>query len=117
MGPVICSKHGKLVYTITSALIAEAIKADKTVAMLDAKIVEVTIDSMEEFGRIEKYYFDAVFLEEKLHVKVEQQLTLVDRSKKNKQLNDRLLINKIFKPGGTVYVCPKCLELFINSKV
>jgi hypothetical protein len=103
MSPFLCKKHGIQNLILTSPKIANAVNDEcKT---FDDKIIWLKIESS---GNDSKYYVDCDFLEGFMPEKIKKEVILKDRDKEKKELNNRILILKIFKKMATA--CPECLK-------
>lgn len=110
--PVICLKHGKVFYVATSPILARAI-ADGCDLSSECCVVTLEVVSQEEHGKTEEYLVDLEFLAQFSLLPIDGLLTLKDRSKKEKLMNDRLVLNRVF--SETVMVCPYCLNELVSS--
>lgn len=109
--PIICQKHGRVQPVATSPNLAEAISRESDG---EYRIVTLEVDSRAESSRVTRYVFDREFLRKFSLSPSDDLVVLKDRSQKDKSLNDRLLINKIF--SETVRVCPGCLDELIGKQ-
>jgi hypothetical protein len=111
MKPGFCKAHGKQFFIGTSPLIASAASADRDATSFSDSIIAVEVSSAKTQ---QTYYFDRQYLMKVTEKEILKPLKLLDRCKKNKQLNDRIFINKIFKREQLAYVCPLCLDIFLK---
>lgn len=109
--PVICPKHGRVFYVATSPMLAKAV-SDGGDLTEEKRIVTLEVDSREELGKTTRYLLEQEFLAKFSLFPVDGLLTLKDRSKREKLMNDRLMINRIF--AETVMVCPDCLNELVR---
>jgi hypothetical protein len=108
--PVICPTHGMVFYVSSSPTLAKAISEGSL--QKDCRIAILEVDSTDELGKIQKYKVDFAFLEKFSLYPIDGFLRLKDRSKKEKLMNDRSIIRKIF--SETVRVCPRCLDDLVS---
>ena len=108
--PFICHKHGKQFFAHTSPSLEDAVKNGKLPNDMVICSIKVVNDDNENHW---VWYVDDLFLKSFIGKIDNTQITLTDRSIKNKKLNDRLLIRKIRKSMS--YTCPKCLDEIIQS--
>jgi hypothetical protein len=109
-GPLICPRHGQVFLVSTSPVLGTAISGGNLPK--DCRIAIVEVDSTDEFGKIQEYWVDFAFLEKFSLSPVDGVLRLKNRSRPQKLLNDRLLIQKIF--SETVSECPHCLDELVS---
>ena len=110
MKPAFCKKHNVQSFIQTSPRLAEAIEYRENLS-----IDEVIILKILSYEKIFEYKIDSTFVKEFNFVPVCGVVVLRDRDKKEKKMNDRLLIQKA--TGAMKWVCPLCLsELFEKSK-
>ena len=103
MKPAFCEKHGIQQFIITSPRLAAAIAAGKLVEATDIRKLQI-----ESLGKTFEYFVDREFLKGFQFDSNHQILTLKDRDTASKQLNDRLVIQKIV--AKMEWVCPVCLK-------
>ena len=99
MGPKYCVKHGFQPFISTSPRLAEAISSNQSVTHDDIRYLDFDL-----FGRNFRETVDPTFLENFGLPSHRGVVVLKDRDKNAKQLNDRLLIQKITKE--MISVCP-----------
>lgn len=114
MSLAICKKHGKQDYVATSPLLADALDRERPIPEA-AALVLLRIDGMEEHGKISEHWFDREFLSAFLDGPVPDVVVLRDRSKREKSLNDRFKIRKIFLAAA--HCCPACLYDAVEEKL
>ena len=109
MKPVFCEIHGVQEFVITSPKLADAIAHGELIAETDLRKLQI-----ESVGaRFEYYFVDSGFLNEFQIISDSQTVSFKDRDKVSKQLNDRLIIQKIVR--AMKRVCPDCLEITISK--
>jgi len=106
MKPAFCEKHKGQNFTLTSPNIRSAI-FDSDFGI--KKIISLRIMSLEKENI---YYVDSDFLDQHIDCSNITEITLYDRVKDKKKLNDRILIRKIVK--DMIYVCPICFQEFLK---
>jgi hypothetical protein len=95
MNPIVkCPTHGIICHVWTSPVLALGIAQGGL--KNDCRIIVLEVDSMDEFGRLEKFFVDAAFIEEFSLHPIDGVVKLKNRSGREKRLNDRLVIGKIF---------------------
>ena len=109
--PVICPKHGRVFYVATSPILAKAL-ADGEDLSAEIRIVTLEVDSQEELGKTTTYLVDQAFLTKFSLFPIDGVLILKDRSKREKLMNDRVVLNRIF--AETIMVCPDCLDELVR---
>lgn len=109
--PVICPKHGRVSCVATSPVFAKAI-ADGSGLSDECRIVTLEVDAQEELGKTTKHFVDMEFLARISLLPSDGFLTLKDRSKKNKLMNDRAVLSEIF--SETIMVCHYCLDELVS---
>lgn len=107
MNSGICEKHGIQKFVLTSPRLAAAVAEGNLVKK--TYLLKFRIDSLD---KIFEYTVDRQFLKEFQLDLRDLEITLQDRSKISKQLNDRLTIRKLLKEMK--WVCPVCLNEIIN---
>jgi hypothetical protein len=109
MKPGLCEKHGAQRFTLTSPkLSAAAVRGEWIQAAGIRKLQIVSLNKNLE------YLVDCGFLRE-FHINIyNSTIVLKDRDKTFKQLNDRLIIQKI--TGRMKWVCPACLNSIVARK-
>jgi hypothetical protein len=108
--PAFCKKHNVQSFVQTSPRLAEAIENNEYLST--DKIVTLKILS---YGKIFEYKIDIAFVNELDIIPVDGEVMLRDRDKKEKKMNDRLIIQKITREMK--WVCPICLsEIFTKSE-
>jgi hypothetical protein len=110
MKPAFCEKHGVQKFVLSSPRLAAAIAQDESIKETDLRRLQI-----ESLGKTFEYFVDREFLDNLLIASEEQILNLKDRDKKSKQLNDRLIIQKIVREMK--WVCPVCLSTVISRAV
>ncbi|MFT3930601.1 MAG: hypothetical protein QM709_09945 [Spongiibacteraceae bacterium] len=101
--PVFFSVHGAQWFTSTSPPLFELVcRGGKAPGMRLSKLV------VESFGRVNEYTVDDEFLKGFGLISENGVISLRDRDKSKKLMNDRLVIQKIFRE--VKWVCPLCLK-------
>jgi hypothetical protein len=106
MKPAFCEKHGVQQFVIASPRLAAAISLGKLIEATDIRKIKI-----EYLGKKFEYFVDSEFLKEFKIDLNEPTIILKDRDKASKQLNDRLIIQKI--AAGMKWVCPVCLNTIV----
>ncbi len=109
MNSGICEKHGTQKFVLTSPRLAAALAEGKLTKETD--LLELKINSLD---KIFEYTVDREFLKDFQFNLYDREVTLQDRSKISKQLNDRLTIRKLLREMK--WVCPVCLNKIISQK-
>lgn len=103
MSPFLCKKHGMQTLVLTSPEFSERTKSCKKIKKSEALLLTIKhVDSDST------YYIDFNFFNEFIPERNKENLILLDRNRSKKELNDRLIIQKILKE--MVSVCPECLK-------
>lgn len=103
MRPAYCDKHGPQPFTQTSPKLAEKISAISSVSEVDIRRIEI-----DSGGKSFQYLVDVEFLK-RFMLPVDQDIVVLRNCNKGlKQLNDRLIIQKITKEMK--WVCPLCFN-------
>jgi len=110
MKPAFCEKHGVQQFVMTSPLLAAAITQGESIKETDLRRLQI-----ESLGKTFEYFVDREFLDEFMIAPDKRILILKDRDKPSKQLNDRLIIQKIVREMK--WVCPVCLKAVISGMV
>lgn len=110
MKPAFCEKHGVQQFIMTSPRLAAAITQDESIKETDLRELQI-----ETLGKTFEYFVDREFLDNLMIASGERILILKDRDKASKQLNDRLIIQKIVREMK--WVCPVCLNTVISGTV
>jgi hypothetical protein len=101
--PAFCKKHNVQSFILTSPRLAEAIENRENLSI--DEIVTLKILSNE---KIFEYKIDSMFVKEFNSNPVGGAVMLRDRKKTSKNMNDRLLIQKVTRTMK--WVCPLCLS-------
>jgi hypothetical protein len=102
--PAFCEKHGVQNYVLTSPSLANAIEKDSRLEIFN--VINLAIES---HGKKYNYVVEAEFLRMYINIPdTETSVLLLDRDKTMRQINDRLIIQKILH--DLKWVCPLCLE-------
>ncbi len=108
MGPAQCKIHGVHEFTLTSPLIAFAIKQKDAL-----KNIIICPFKIESYGKVFEYYVDSSFLQQ-FGIPIDNNgIYFKDSNTEIKQLNDRLIIRRIVK--DMISVCPICLQVAISE--
>lgn len=107
MRPAFCEKHGAQQFVMTSPRIAAAIVRGQSIKETELRKLQI-----ESLGKTFEYFVDSEFLDKLKIASDERTLILKDRDKRAKQLNDRLIIQKIVREMK--WVCPVCLKSVIS---
>jgi hypothetical protein len=103
-----CKEHGRQLRAATSPKIASAIRGKEKVA--SNEVIEYEIKNcFDDPQRSHTYLVDVDFMRSFIDTSAHSKVTLVDRDRGRKRLNDRLLIFRIGEHMESV--CPRCLEL------
>jgi len=100
--PAYCEKHGTQSFVQTSPKLAEESFDSSAVDATDIRSLEI-----HSSGKIFRYVVDVEFLKGFMHPSDRITIILKDRDKALKQLNDRLLVQRI--TNEMKWICPLCL--------
>ena len=109
MGPRICEIHGRQNH---DALVSPKISASMEEAEIEQGLSLRQIVIVSEEKRW-SYWVNEAFIHEFIPAASDKEIVLYDRSKKAKELRDRLLMRKIIK--AMKRVCPACLEEYLQK--
>jgi hypothetical protein len=113
LSPFLCKIHGRVAAQATSPALGQLLAEGNNVLPRTCRVIRVEIDCSEEYGTLHCYYFDREFAQQFFALGQDTVVRLRDRSKVEKKLYDRVLINALFR--GSIYVCPRCLEALVSS--
>jgi hypothetical protein len=105
MSPILCKKHGMQNMAMTSARFQAAIWEGRSIEKSDVRMLEIRSAEGKR-----QYPIDAEILTRLQIASVNNTLTLKERDQHLKQLNDRLVIQKIFREMKDNWVCAACLD-------
>lgn len=108
MRPAYCNEHGAQSFVPTSPLLATLIEEKKEIG--SEEVCRIHVRSL---GRDFEILVDGQFFREFFDDTARGEAFLVDRDKERKQLNDRLLIQRI--TGRLRWVCPVCLQRLLGG--
>ncbi|WP_198086237.1 hypothetical protein [Variovorax sp. E3] len=110
MKPGICKKHGGQNFALTSSDLVAAINEGKMLSSSD--VCKITTSS---FGRKSETFVGKGFFRRFFEDPGVSEVSLLDREKDLKKMNDRLLIRKIFSDPDLKFVCAVCLREIIGQ--
>jgi len=111
MKPAVCEKHGIQGFTLTSSDFALAIKEKRRV-----NVGEICLINTNSLGKKVQTFVDKKFFNRFFKDLDTFEVLLLDREKNPEEMNDRLLVRKVFSDSDLKYVCPVCLFETINHK-
>ncbi|MEJ8851923.1 hypothetical protein [Variovorax rhizosphaerae] len=103
MKPAICEKHGAQAFVMTSPILRDALVNESPIDRAILREIHITSDEKSSILIV-----DAEFLEKHTSFDKKTKIHLKDRSVAQKKMNDRLMIQKVYK--DLVWVCPICLS-------
>lgn len=104
--PAHCKRHGVQPFVMTSPLFSRIIENNGPTNAYD--FCEFRIESL---GEVFEYIVDGDFLQKFMGGSMRQVITLKDRDKTAKEMNDRLIIQRIVREME--WVCSKCFQKII----
>ena len=109
MGPRICEMHGtQHDNPLVSPKIAESMNEAKIAQSLPLRQIVIVSDEKRR-----SYWVDESFVQEFVPTAPDKEVVLYDRSKKTKELRDRILVRKIINAMKSV--CPECLKEYLRE--
>lgn len=107
---ILCKKHN-IAENVTVSI---GIRNSMVKGIFDDEITTITIVNPDENMKKNYILVDSDFLRS-FGIKKEEEIILYDRDKKNKRMNDRLLINRL--SHQICNVCPQCLSEKLDISV
>jgi hypothetical protein len=106
MGPLVCDTHGGISWAVSASPgLANAIKGG-------ARVEPVRLD-IHQPEKLREYtiWIDRAFAEDHdLNVGANARICLIDRSRSEQRLNDRLMVVRLSR--DSVLVCQHCLDIY-----